>query len=191
MEMKRQIIWSNLTSTGLEHFQLSSRNNEIIADGIVIGVEQDVAFRIRYEIICDIHWQVRKVTVTSLAEKGQTICLVTDGSGNWTNETGEEIPAFLGCLDVDIRITPFTNTLPIRRLRLPEGQSSEIKVVYIDIPGMQLSVKPQRYTCLEIKENESKYKFESLDADFTAILTVDADKLVKDYPALFQCVWAE
>jgi hypothetical protein len=189
--MKHQMIWSNLTSTGLEHFQLSSRNNEIIADGIVIGVDQDVAFRIRYEIICDIHWQVRKVTIASLGEAEQAICLVTDGSGNWIHEKGEEISAFQGCLEVDISVTPFTNTLPIRRLRLHQGQSSEIKVVYIDIPGIQLSVKPQRYTCLEIKENESKYKFESLDADFTAILTVDADKLVKDYPALFQCVWAE
>lgn len=189
--MKRQIIWSNLTSTGLEHLHLSSRNNVIVADGIVIGVEQDVAFRIRYEIICDIHWQVRKVTVASLGEAEQAICFVTDGSGNWINEKGEEIPAFQGCLDVDISVTPFTNTLPIRRLHLLQNQALDINVVYISVPEMQLSVKPQRYTCLEITDDESQYKFESLDADFTVILTVDADGLVKDYPALFRCVWAQ
>jgi hypothetical protein len=189
--MKHQIIWSNLTATGLEHLYLSSRNDEIVADGIVLGVEQDQSFRVRYEIRCDTNWCVRKVMLTSLAEDGQTICLMADGSGNWTNQAGEKVSAFAGCLDVDISVTPFTNTLPLRRLRLNEGESSEIKVVYISVPEMQLSVKPQRYTCLEVNDIGSKYRFESLDADFTAVLSVDSDQLVEDYPNLFKRVWAQ
>jgi hypothetical protein len=191
MEMRRQIIWSNLTATGLEQLQLLYRSDEIIADGIVLGVEQDVPFRIRYEIYCDTSWCVRKVTITSLTEDEQTIRLLADGSGNWTNEAGEELPAFKGCIDVDISVTPFTNTLPIRRLLLNCGESSDIKVVYIRVPEMQLSVEPQRYTCLEINNNEGKYKFQSLDGDFTAILLVDSDQLVKDYLNLFKRVWAQ
>jgi uncharacterized protein len=187
--MKRQIIWSNQTATGLEHLQLSSRNDEIVADSMVLGVEQDESFRVQYEICCDARWCVRKVTVTSLIEDGRTICLLADGSGNWTTEAGEKLPAFEGCLDVDISITPFTNTLPIRRLRLYQGQCAEIKVVYIKVPEMQLSVEPQRYTCIEVNASEGKYKFESLDGDFTAILSVDSDQLVKDYLNLFRRVW--
>jgi uncharacterized protein len=189
--MKRQVIWSNLTATGLEHFQLVSRDDEIIADGIVIGVENDVAFRIRYEIRCDSQWRVRTVTVTTLDEDEQTIRLTADGLGNWTNELGEVVSAFEGCLDVDITATPFTNTLPIRRLSLHPGESSEIKVVYISVPEMEVSVEPQRYTCLEVNDSGGKYRFESLDGDFTAILSVDSDSLVEAYPSLFQRVWSK
>lgn len=188
--MKRKVIWSNLTTAGTEALHLSSRDGEIIADGVVLGLEKDAAFRIRYEIHCDNSWRVRKVFVESLDEDARTICLTSDGAGNWANELGEAMPEFEGCLDVDISATPFTNTLPIRRLALEQSESSELKVVYVAVPEMQLSVEPQRYTRLDSNDSVSKYKFESLNGTFTAILSVDADGLVKDYPELFERVWA-
>lgn len=187
--MLRKIIWSNQADAGLEHFYLRHGDDEITADGNVIGVEENVAFRIRYTINCDLKWQVRKVVVKSLDENEQTISFVSDGFGNWTNESGNPVPELKGCSDVDITATPFTNTLPIRRLSLSSGESAEIKVVYFTIPEMQVSVEPQRYTCLETSSSGGKYKFESLDGGFTAVITVDADGLVEDYPALFKRVW--
>ena len=187
--MLRKIIWSNQTDTGLEHFYLQHGEEEITADGIVIGVEENVAFRIHYQISCDLRWHVRKVVLKSLAENEQTIRYVSDGFGNWANESGNLMPKLEGCLDVDITATPFTNTLPIRRLSLTSGESAEIKVVYFTIPEMQVSVDPQRYTCLETSHAGGKYKFESLDSGFTAVITVDADGLVEDYPELFKRVW--
>jgi hypothetical protein len=129
------------------------------------------------------------VIVESLEENEQTIRLVADGLGNWTNEFGNPISELEGCLDVDITATPFTNTLPIRRLGLRSGESAEINVVYVTIPGMKVRVAPQRYTCLEASSAGGKYKFESLDSSFTAVITVDADGLVEDYPELFKRVW--
>ena len=187
--MLRKIIWANQADTGLEHFALRRGDTEITADGIVIGVEENVAFRIRYQITCDLRWQVRKVVVTSLEENGQSISLMSDGFGNWTSESADPIPEFEGCFDVDITATPFTNTLPIRRLNLTSGESAEIKVVYFSIPEMQVNVELQRYTCLETGSAGGKYKFESLDGGFTAVITVDADGLVEDYPTLFKRVW--
>ena len=188
--MKRKVIWSNLTATGFEHLHLSCRDDEIFADGVVLGVEQDIAFRIRYEVRCDAQWRVRELVVSSLDENEQTIQLTADGLGHWTNESGAAIPEIEGCFDVDISVTPFTNTLPIRRLALQVGESSELKVAYVKIPEMQVSLERQRYTCLERNDAGSKYKFESLDGEFTAVLSVDADGLVQDYPDLFKRVWA-
>lgn len=188
--MKREVIWSNLTGTGLEHLYLSSGNNEIFADGIVLGVKEEIAYRIHYQVRCDANWRVRKVVVKSFDEKGQTIGLTSDGLGNWTDESGTVISEFAGCLDVDISVTPFTNTLPIRRLNLNHGESSELKVVYVAAPEMQLSVEHQRYTFVEQNGAASKYKFESLDGEFTAIISVDEDGIVEDYPNLFKRVWA-
>jgi len=90
-----------------------------------------------------------------------------------------------GCLDVDISATPFTNTLPIRRLQLQLGESAEIQVVYLAVPEMQINCEPQRYTCLEVNPAGGVYKFESLTSVFVAKLPVDADGLVLDYPQLF------
>jgi hypothetical protein len=83
--MLQRILWSNQTDTGLEHFFLRRGEKEITADGIVIGVEENVAFRIRYQISCDLKWQVRKVAVTSLDENEQTIRLMSDGFGKMTS----------------------------------------------------------------------------------------------------------
>ena len=89
--MLRKIIWSNQAATGLEHFYLRGGNDEITADGIVIGVEENVAFRIRYKISCDLKWQVRKVVVQSLDENEQTLSFASDGFGNWTNKSGNSV----------------------------------------------------------------------------------------------------
>jgi hypothetical protein len=82
--MLQKIIWSNQTDIGLEHFYLQRGEEEITADGIVIGVEEHVAFRIRYQINCDLRWHVRKVMVTSLDAQEQIIQFVSDGFGIWT-----------------------------------------------------------------------------------------------------------
>jgi hypothetical protein len=187
--MLRKLLWSNQADTGLEHFYLRRGDEELIADGVVIGVEENVAFRIRYTIHCDLQWQVRNVTVGSLGENKQMIRLESDGLGNWVNEWRHSVPELKGCFDVDITATPFTNTLPIRRLRLAPGQSAEIKVVYFTIPEMQIRVEPQRYTCLETSSAGGRFRFESLSDGFTAVITVDADGLVEDYPGLFKRVW--
>ncbi len=87
---------------------------------------------------------------------------------------------------MDISTTPFTNTLPIRRLDLDPGESQEIRVAYVDVPGMAVRPERQRYACLERHTGGGVYRYESLDGNrFTADLTVDADGLVLDYPGLF------
>ena len=187
--MIRKLIWSNQADTGLEHFTLRRAAEEIIADGIVIGVEENVAFCIRYTVRCDLQWHVREVTVRLLEADEQSLYFVSDGTGNWINEAGDSVPELKGCIDLDITATPFTNTLPIRRLGLRGGESAEIRVVYFTIPDMRVSVEPQRYTCLESSNVGGKYTFESLRDGFTADITVDAEGLVKNYPALFKRVW--
>ncbi len=182
-------MWSQWNKSGLEHLHLANCGNEIIADGIVLGVEDDVPFRLRYQVRCDLQWRVRGVTVNFL-DDAQGIILSTDGEGHWFDESGKTVATIDGCLDVDISATPFTNTLPIRRLALQQGESSDLKVAYIAIPEMQVSLDEQRYTCLDISSTDSRYRYESLDSEFKADLVVDADGLVADYPELFRRVWS-
>lgn len=85
---------------------------------------------------------------------------------------------------MDITATPFTNTLPIRRLRLRSGQAETILVAWVEVPALTVVAKPQRYTCLE----PGRYRFEALDSGFTRDIEVDEDGLVRTYPDLFRRV---
>jgi hypothetical protein len=67
----------------------------------------------------------------------------SDGKGAWTMN-GTLSPEFDECIDVDIPLTPFTNTLPINRLELLQQEQREIKVVYIDILEHQIKSVRQK-----------------------------------------------
>jgi hypothetical protein len=179
-------MWAPWTGVGLEHLTLAWDEKGVRADGVVIGVEGSVQFRIRYEIRCDARWRVREVSVALLTSDNVSVRLLTDGEGHWIMPDGK--PVLDGCSDVDISVTPFTNTLPIRRLGLGPGESADLEVAYVDVPGMRVEPTRQRYTCLERGEYGGLYRYEDegLFHGFTADLPVDADGLVLDYPGLFR-----
>src|SRR5476651_1296530 len=100
--MERQILWSPWTETGLEHLQLLQQQQVIIADGLILGVQEQKPFRIHYEIHCTLHWKLRAVHISAFSDEQQALSLLTDGEGTWTTEHGETIASLQGCLDVDI-----------------------------------------------------------------------------------------
>jgi uncharacterized protein len=184
------VIWAPWTGAGLEHLALACDEEGVRADGVVIGVEGGLRFRIRYEVSCDTGWRVREVSVVLLAGDGASVRFLAHREGRWTTLDGEPVPVLEGCTDVDISVTPFTNTLPIRRLGLEPGESADLEVAYVDVPGMRVEPTRQRYTCLQSGEHGGLYRYEDEDLfhGFTADLPVDADGLVLDYPGLFRRV---
>jgi len=177
-------MWSTREELGLGHLRLAVRDSGVVADGLVLGVEQGRPFRIAYEVRCDADWRVRAARVGVPGEPPK-VELLSDGEGNWTGPDGRVLPHLGGCEFVDISETPFTNSLPIRKLALAPGESAEISVAYIDGAALQPWPEPQLYTCLEKGSGGGLYRFLSLDGGFTADLPVDADGLVLDYPGLF------
>ena len=187
--MERNIMWIPWAGPGLEHLHLLQNDDKIAADSIIIGVNDRTPFRLWYEMVCDANWRVRELGLIHLSGKGKNIKVRSDGEGHWTTISGEAISSLDGCIDVDISVTPFTNTLPIRRLALTSGQSAELLVAYITIPGIELRPERQRYTCLALNDHGGLYRYESLASGFSAELPVDGDGLVMDYPGLFRRVW--
>lgn len=185
-------MWSAWDAPGLEHLHLAMHKDGVVADSIVIGVAEGRPFRIAYEVRCDVSWRVRSVHVGILGSEVPGVDLLSDGQGNWTRPDGRAVPELRGCIDVDISVTPFTNTLPIRRLGLAPTESAELLVTYLVtyFEGTELQAwpEPQQYTCLEKSDRGGLYRFLSLDGGFTADLPVDADGLVLDYPGLFKRV---
>ncbi|HEU5101491.1 MAG TPA: putative glycolipid-binding domain-containing protein [Roseiflexaceae bacterium] len=184
MHTQRTILWTPWSGSGLEHLYLVQSDDLILADGLIIGVADDGhPFRARYTIQCDDRWRVRELRIDMLDAANRRLDLMSDGAGHWSDGSGEQLPGLAGCFDVDITATPFTNTLPIRRLALALGASADVNVVYVTLPDLTVAPSMQRYTRLAGGEG---YRFESRSDNFTADLPIDADGLVLDYPGLFR-----
>src|SRR5215212_7313394 len=149
--VEREVMWSPWEGPGLEHLRLVTSDRCIVANGLVIGLEAGLPFRIGYEIRCDERWRVREVRAAAPDSEQPVLELLADGEGHWKRGGGEPVPGLDGCIDVDISATPFTNTLPIRRLGLEPNQSEELTVTYVRVPELLVGPERQRYGCLEAK----------------------------------------
>ncbi len=92
-----------------------------------------------------------------------------------------------GALDVDLGVTPSTNTSAIRRLGLAVGASAELTAVWVRFPDLVVQPLLQRCTRL----GERTYLYESLRDGvvvFHARLEVDRTGLVERYEGLFERV---
>jgi hypothetical protein len=177
--MQATYRWQSVDGPGLEHLSLEYREDVIVADAVVIGERGDGAFGCSYRICCDLGWRVRSLELHTAG--AESLVLTSDGEGNWRDGDGAAQPHLSGCIDVDIAATPFTNTLPIRRLGASLQQHTSIAVVYIPTPSLAARRAEQAYTRLD----DGRYLYESLDSSFKAELEVDADGLVLRYPSLF------
>ncbi len=187
--MEWNVMWVPWAGVGLEHLRLRQNDTMMLIDSVVIGVNDDQPFRLWYEIQTESDWKVRACTLRLLGDTTPVVTLHADGEGHWTDAAGVPLSALDGCIDVDISATPFTNTLPIRRVSLHPGQSVDLLVVYLSVPNMEVRSAPQRYTCLEGNAAGGLYRYESLTSDFTRDLRVDAQGLVIDYPGLWKRAW--
>jgi hypothetical protein len=177
--------WQDWSGKTIEHLVLNQSGNRITADGAILAHGNPDPFAITYHIACDSAWRVKRVEISKLGSS-LAIELASDGDGNWIEQSGTSLPQLASAVDVDISITPFTNTLPIQRLNLQSGQSKEIIAAYIQVPAFDITSDRQRYTCLVPGK---LYRYESVDNEFTRDIEVDSDGLVVNYPGLFRRIF--
>ena len=102
---------------------LETRPDGVHADAAILGTaDSGEAFAARYRIDCDAGWRVRRLRLTLLGQDTE-LELSSNDAAQWTDGSGTRRPDLGGAVDVDISATPFTNTLPIRRLALRAGES--------------------------------------------------------------------
>jgi hypothetical protein len=186
--MNRDIVWSTWDGSGLEHLRLNDASEGgFVADSAGIAIMDGSPYRVRYRTRIDSAWRTRSVWVDVEDPDGtrRTVALIGDGEGNWTDTAGEPRLDLEGCVDIDIRVTPFTNSLPIRRLGIQEGQVEPISVVYIDIPSLVVTPEVQRYTGLA----DNTFRFEGISTGFIADLVTDSEGFITTYPDGWRLAW--
>jgi hypothetical protein len=173
-------IWLPDLGEGAELFRFRAVPDGYEARGEVIATLDGAPLNVSYLVETDAAWVTRRARV-ELAE-GRSVEILSDGAGHWRHAHGPALQELDGCIDPDISITPFTNTVAIRRLTSKVGEAHEIKVAYILVPDLSLRAAPQRYT----RVADRMWRFEDLDSGFTAEITTDEGGFLVEYPGLFR-----
>ncbi|RDJ99941.1 putative glycolipid-binding domain-containing protein [Paraburkholderia lacunae] len=176
----RELRWASEEGDGVEHLAFDARDGGVAVESAVVGQRYGKAYGLHYKVRCDSQWRTRYAWLKIVG--GGELELHGDGAGHWRDGHGILLSSIEGCIDIDIAATPFTNTLPIRRLQLAVGERQPISVAYISTPDLQVTRVEQAYSCIELNH---EYRYEGIFRNFTANMKVDGDGLVIDYPTLF------
>lgn len=174
-ERQVEARWTSWSGDSTEILTLGWENGGWTADGFVSGID------VHYVVRVDAEWCLRQFMLFRDLDEPD-LWLACGPDGRWGEVNGAKRPDLDGCTDVDLLCTPFTNTLPIRRLGLDVGSSADIVVAYIDPESLLVEPSPQRYA----RTGERRWRFEAIGGEFVAELDVDEHGLVGDYPDLFR-----
>ncbi len=130
--MQTNVIWTGKLYHSIENCLLTKTidGNEI--NSTIIGSYENQIYKVEYHIKTNENWET--TFVTSKAQFDNSIELVTlekkDGICFLNDKPNDELK---NIFDIDISLTPFTNTLPINRLQLKDSERHVIDVLYFDI----------------------------------------------------------
>jgi hypothetical protein len=179
--MQTNLLWTGREYYSLENCLVNINRDGVEINSVIVGAYQNIIYRVEYKIKATKLWETTFVEIFGqYNNKHHRFKFEGDGKGHWT-VNGKAEKKFNGCIDVDIPLTPFTNTLPINRLRLSSREEKQIKVIYCDLLQEEFTAGNQKY----IKLSDSIYHYENVPNDFEADIEVDGHGFVVDYPQLF------
>jgi len=181
-DLKRVVVWRNLLVNGTDYCALWHGAEGWLLKGTVVGVLDDQKpVLASYEIYCDENWLTHRVQIErTIGSDVKTLSLNVESRGIWRS-WGQELRDVHGCDDVDIAVTPASNSLPIRRLNLQVGSSESIIAAWVRFPELTVQPLSQRYTRL----GKDTYRYQS-NTGFSAEIVVDDLGLITTYPGRWE-----
>jgi len=179
--MQTNLLWAGREYHSMENCLVKPADDSIAITSTIVGYYENKIYLVDYFIKANTHWETLIVEINCRhSDHIQRIKFERDEKNNWRSN-GSELPAFKGCIDIDISLTPPTNSLPINRLQLKQNEAQEINVIYFDLLAQQIKPATQKYTRL----TDLSYHYENIPNDFEAVIEVDESGFVADYPTLF------
>jgi hypothetical protein len=174
------VLWQDVETGALDRCRMEAGPQGLRLSGTVLTPAHGTPLDVRYLVEAGPDGRTRRVEL-ALDDGAVRRVLLADGAGHWRWEGGPELAEVAGSLDVDLTVTPATNTLPIRRLaQLETGQAADLQMAWVQFPGLEVIASAQRYQRLAA----DRWHFTT--GDFHAELLVDPDGLVLDYGGLFR-----
>jgi hypothetical protein len=171
------VTWETWDGEAQEILDVRWENEGWTVSGIV-GRE-----RVQYVTRLNATWQTRQFLLFRDLEEPD-LWLATDGSARWGEMNGAHRVELDGCYDIALSCTPFTTTIPIRRLPLHVGDSAELAVALVDVETLDVRAVRRRYTRI----GERRWAVTNLDEGVAHEFDVDEHGLVIDEPGRFRRV---
>jgi hypothetical protein len=130
---------------------------------------------VSYRIDADGSWKTREAVAEQVMGGKRSVLELESGPTGWL-VGGKKAKEIDGCVDVDLSVSPVTNTLAIRRMALKVGEKAEVTSAWVRFPG--LTVEPLRQTYERVEKRRYRY---SSATGFTSEIDVDDFGLVKRY----------
>lgn len=178
------VLWRRIDQPSLEHCRLMRRGGFNEIHGCVLTALGGQPIEIRYVVRCDLDWVTRGADVQTVqGTASRRLEMRRDDQGAWWRD-GRRMPDLDGLVDVDLAVTPSTNTLPIRRLALDVAGDAPTDAVWVQFPSLSIDRLAQHYT----RTAERRYRYASRGGSFVADLDVDDQGVVVRYGEIWERV---
>jgi hypothetical protein len=183
--LRRTVVWRRVDTVGVEYAEIE--RSPLVLRGQVVVIEDGVPFAVTYCVECDSAGTTARTLVRCKKAEGDAeLLFARSATGRWTMN-GLPQPQLDGAADIDLSITPATNTIPIQRLSLSVGQSAEVTAAWLRFPSLGVAPLRQVYRRL----SAVTYAYEAPDLGFAAELECDDDGVVRTYAGLWTRVSAD
>lgn len=174
--MSQTVLWQCVDRPLLEFFQWAD-DREVVLRGEVVGDMNGILGRVRYRVRVGADQVTQGVRIHFWSDTGHRHLHLDRSQSDLWKVDGIARPDLADATDVDIGITPATNTLPLRRFDLAVGESRDLVAAWVQFPILSVVPAHQRYTRIA----EHRYLYQSLDSGYQAELVVRGDGLVVQY----------
>ena len=175
------IIWTGKLHHSIENCILTKTAVGYEITSTIIGDYKNQIYKVDYQIKTNKNWETTFVTLQTRFDNSNESLVLEKEEEKWllNNKPNDELR---NVFDIDISLTPFTNTLPINRLQLKDNEPHVLEVIYFDILEKEIKPVKQIYTRLD----PHRYIYENYDKSFKAEIKIDEQGLVVEYPKLFE-----
>lgn len=177
------LTWRAHDATRMESVRVTVNGNRIRAAGrIIAGASADhAAFSASYDLVTDENGATKRLSLRSTTAAGERhASIARDEENYWLIDAGgtHVRSTFGGALDVDVVLSPFFNTLPIRRYGLQNAvEDVHVPVVYVRLPDLLVQEASLTYS-------SASGGISVLSPVSSATVTVDQDGFLLNYPGL-------
>lgn len=176
----RTAIWGRTDRLGLERMSLAAEGDRQVARGRIAVMQDQAPLQVTYRITHGPGHRFQEAWIQAQSMGGTWELSLRRGTDGTWEVDGFPRPDLAGCEDVDLMLSPYTNTPPILAKALAPGEHRTLKAAWVRFPELEVRPVDQTYTRLP-GAGPSRYRYENLESGFKGELTVDDAGLVLEY----------
>ena len=174
--MQQNLVWKPWTNPGVEHLSLAVASDGISASGQLIQSIRGNSIAATYLLTYDERWRFRRLWLKVDNQGQRSLELRHDIRGHW-HLNGRPREDLADCQQVILSATPFTHTALLQSGSLAVGDGERFRVAHVDLLGLRVEPRTQRYQCLQRHASHTLYQCDA-EGHEPCELTLDGDGLL-------------